>query len=83
MILIDANEIKKREHDVTLANGAKHRCFDTTRLYEIPTVDAVPVIRCKDCKHWSGDDDETYCEELGILNTHYNSYCSWAEKKSV
>ena len=39
------------------------------------------LIRCKDCKHWSGDDDETYCEELGILNTHYNSYCSWAEKK--
>lgn len=39
MRLIDADEIKKREHDVVLANGAKHRCFDTTMLYEIPTVD--------------------------------------------
>ena len=43
MRLIDAEEIKKREHDVRLANGIKHRCFDTTRLYEIQTVDAVPV----------------------------------------
>ena len=41
--LIDADEIKKREKDVVLANGAKHRCFDTTMLFEIPTVDAVPI----------------------------------------
>lgn len=41
--LVDVDEIKKREKDVVLANGAKHRCFDTTMLYEIPTVDAEPV----------------------------------------
>ena len=41
--LINADEIKKREHDVILANGAKHRCFDTTLLHEIPTIDAVPI----------------------------------------
>lgn len=51
----NADEIKKREHDVILANGAKHRCFDTTLLHEIPTIDAVPVIRCKDCKHRDWD----------------------------
>jgi len=45
------------------------------------TVDAVPVIRCKDCKHWSGDDDETYCSELGIFGTDPNSFCSYARKK--
>ena len=48
--LIEADEIKKREKDVVLANGAKHRCFDTTMLSEIPPVDAVEVVRCKDCK---------------------------------
>lgn len=41
--LVDVDEIKKREKDVVLANGAKHRCFDTTMLYELPTVDAEPV----------------------------------------
>ena len=40
--LIWESEIKKREHDVVLANGAKHRCFDTTMLSEIPTVEAEP-----------------------------------------
>lgn len=43
MRLINADEIKKREHDVVLANGAKHRCFDTTTLFEIPTIEAVPL----------------------------------------
>ena len=41
--LILESEIKKREHDVVLKDGAKHRCFDTTMLFEIPTVDAVPI----------------------------------------
>ena len=26
-------------------------CDDTDRLRELPTIDAVPVVRCKDCKH--------------------------------
>ena len=49
--LIDADEIKKREKDVVLANGAKYRCFDTTMLSEIPTVDAEPVRH----GHWIRD----------------------------
>lgn len=39
------------------------------------------LIRCKDCKHWSADDNETYCEELGIFGTSPNSFCSFARKK--
>lgn len=46
-----------------------------------PTVDAVPVIRCKDCKHWQCDDYESYCDELGIFGTDMNSYCSYAKRK--
>lgn len=49
----------------------------------MPTVDAVPVIRCKDCKHWQCDDDETYCDELGIFNTDMNSYCSYAKRREA
>lgn len=43
--------------------------------------DAVPVIRCKDCKHWQCDDDDSYCDELGIFSTDMNSYCSYAKRK--
>ena len=50
-------------------------------LDHMKTVDAVPVIRCKDCKHWACDDSESYCDELGIFNTDMNSYCSYAKRK--
>ena len=43
MRLIDAGEIINRSHDVIIGNGTKHRCFDTTLIHEIPTVDAVPI----------------------------------------
>lgn len=39
------------------------------------------LIRCKDCKHWSCDDDESFCSELGIFNTDKESYCSYAKRK--
>ncbi len=42
-----------------------------------PTVDAVPVIRCKDCKYWNGSGK--YCDyEMSGLE---NDFCSWAERK--
>ena len=56
-------------------------------LDEAPTVDAVPVIRCKDCKHWSEPDHvdneyvESICRELGIFDTSPTSYCSYAKRK--
>lgn len=64
--LIEVDEIKKREHDVTLGNGAKHRCFDTTCLDEIPTVEAIPIQWIKDYarsmeeKRLSGTADNIY-----------------------
>ena len=79
MRLIDADEIKKREHDVVLANGAKHRCFDTTMLYEIPTVDAVEVVRCKDCVHYNG----LRCYKIKGLDALRNlgDFCSRGERR--
>ena len=83
--LIDANEIKKREKDVVLANGAKHRCFDTTMLSEIPTVDAVPVVRCKDCEY--GEPNGQYgckCYHHKLYETHEmspNDFCSKGKRR--
>lgn len=51
------------------------------QVKDLPAVDAVPVIRCKDCKHWQCDDSESYCDELGIFDTDMNSYCSYAKRK--
>lgn len=41
------------------------------------------LVRCKDCKYWDGDDDDTFCSELGIFGTGPNSYCSYAKRKEV
>ena len=39
------------------------------------------LIRCKDCEHWNGDDNETFCSEVGIFGTDPNSFCSYARRK--
>lgn len=49
---------------------------------EAKGIDAVEVIRCKDCKHFEGDDSDTYCAELGILGIDINSYCSYGRRKA-
>ena len=46
--LINADDILSRAHDVTLKNGAKHRCFDVTMLHEIPTVETLEWIPCSE-----------------------------------
>lgn len=52
-----------------------------TAFAEAKGVDAVEVIRCKDCEHYSADDDETYCSTLGIFGTSPTSYCSFAKRR--
>jgi len=40
-----------------------------------PTVDAVEVVRCKDCKHWHGGD----CYRIEI--TRPDDFCSYGERR--
>ena len=47
---------------------------------QMPTVDAVQVIRCKDCKHWDGK--YHYCEIIDdSRDWDAYDYCSIAERK--
>jgi hypothetical protein len=49
-----------------------------------PTVDAVPVIRCKDCKWWKFNGREYYCDEKdAMVEPCENDYCSRAERKET
>lgn len=52
----------------------------------LPIIDAVPVIRCKDCKYWDG----RYCHNKhwgdGYGNytppiKNENGFCDWAERE--
>lgn len=48
-----------------------------------PTVDAVPVIRCKDCKFLTSNMkcSEHYDDWGSLLDTSLDNYCSDAERK--
>ena len=41
---------RKAALDVLVTSPNFHTTL--TRIEELPAVDAVPVIRCRDCKHW-------------------------------
>jgi hypothetical protein len=49
-----------------------------------PTVDAVEVVRCKDCKHWGyvvgcGHYCECYANQMA--DTEADDFCSYGERK--
>lgn len=52
------------------------RLFD--KLKQVPTVDAVPVVRCKECK-WTGGDFVCY---RGVMVQHKpEDFCSYGERR--
>lgn len=48
-----------------------------------PTVDAVKVVRCKDCNHATFDLNGKYiwCDRLDGIVTFYDDFCSYGERK--
>lgn len=59
----------------------------TTRriIEEAPAVDAVEVIRCKDCRFWAHEFDTVgHCTYAGIDLDHAESgFCSYGERRST
>ena len=87
MRLIDADELEK--HFLKYTNA-------WVTVNTAPTIDAVEVVRCKECKYWEkrgrckdGDYDYDYGECMavdqtidGVLNyVGENHYCSYGDKK--
>ena len=63
MRLIDAEQLSESIHENVSALYedavfAKEDCL--TEVYAAPTVDAVPVVRCRECKHRSTEDCPMY-----------------------
>ena len=68
---------KKTQGSSMMANFAKHMLLDA--LNNMPTVDAVPVIRCKDCKHRVLIDNVWRCLYSDFIVPEH--YCGYAERK--
>lgn len=74
MGLIDADKLERQEY------WGNERCFDYVDADDIdnaPTVDAVPVVRCKDCKHEFGGS----CIFCGFQKRKPEDFCSYGERK--
>ena len=80
--LIDANAIKYR----TIGCGGWGQPEEVADKYNIdrmPTVDAVEVVRCKDCLYWEEYDGEMFCNCYSNLmtDTAPDDFCSYGERR--
>ena len=79
MRLIDADRLSEAIYDNVPApyedaSWAKENCL--AEIDAAPTVDAVPVVRCRECKHLGFCGDATNLEVMGFYG-----YCSRGERK--
>ena len=79
--LIDADKLNS---DVMLPSGEEDEEFEFVTMFAIehaPTVDAVEVVRCKDCKYLIADDGDYCCDLHEFICKQDNDYCSWGERR--
>ena len=60
---------------------------------DFPTVDAVPVVRCRECKHWkpTGSQDESPFSDMEYIGyckftkccSRESDFCSYGEKEGA
>lgn len=90
MRLIDADALERlladfisddRGGNLTVQEIANNEAIvDTMKaIHEQPTVEAVPVIRCKECKYYEETDETIGTCLLTESGAHIKGYCSWAE----
>ena len=98
MRLIDATPLECQAKE-GMGNEWNHRTAPTSwahaeerflnRIEDAPTVDAVPVVRCKDCKHlcvWNRKDIYAFCPKTTIAFLPFERdtrtfFCSCGERK--
>ena len=86
MRLIDADELKMN----MFAYAPPEMIWDhgdiDHKINEMPTIDAVPVVRCKDCKYLKeakiNNKGFRICKESGMEITG-DGFCSYAEKMVI
>ena len=86
--LIDANRAMEivRDQGIAYPNAYPLTNYATLILREAPTVDAVEVVRCRDCKHaWINPCGYVYCHRDGRnayeMTFNLDSFCSHGERK--
>lgn len=86
--LIDANELLRDAEDYGPIRGGLADMYDVKWLVDAQiTVDAVEVVRCKDCKHFVQGEPYDPCEcmkwmvKWGVAYTTPDGYCHKGERR--
>ena len=95
MRLIDADELRKKFYGYTTESGVQVALdhYAVSCIDNAPTVDAVQIVRCKDCKRWddipiSDEKSDHEChlfdgnEENLRIATPSNWFCPMGERRS-
>ena len=82
MRLIDADALIYQ----MLPDAPRGATFLTPKsVADAPTIDAVPVVRCKDCKYGELDDPDFpfqyLCNYVGCVWNNADHFCSYGERK--
>lgn len=84
MRLIDADALIEAHYNA--CNEDQNKSFSTWSLQLIrsaPTIDAVPVVRCKDCKHSKPDlfsEEHVVCSPLATMMP-CDGFCYYGKRK--
>ena len=87
MRLIDADALEVDWYDDYATEDGDEYSYPYVSTYQInnaPTIDAVPVVRCKDCVNFERDDAEgieDWCSGWGV-RAEEDGYCAWGERKA-
>ena len=86
MRLINADNLVPDICDAEIEYGTKPVHFSANAIDLAPTVDAVPVVRCRECKHYATADfdGDILCGctlHSAMLDITPDSFCSYGKRK--
>ena len=91
--LIDADALHRKVKMETNPYGKPTIDYDSgvkvlEWIEQAPTVDAVKVVRCKDCKHYKPqkksahwENRANYCNRVVTIKVQPDDFCSYGERK--
>lgn len=85
MRLIDADELRRRIIAFSTGSNTTYLTVENIvmMINKADTVDAVPVVRCKECEHMRRDNVGVFCKVWhGYNGCGEDGFCSYGERRA-
>ena len=80
MRLIDADALTNDSENFIVIGAGDNICIDISDIAKATTIDAVEVVRCKDCRHISVERGLCFCNVWEKFNgMGYDGFCNYGE----